>query len=114
MFDNCSGATVCGYATDASGVMVEAVLVTKEVARKTFEVETKTFHKTKVSVAENVSGTVFKMRVNCLLPLAMRTIRLTILEPLLLKQSTLVSRVYTKSLNMKRYLRINSHVAAML
>lgn len=33
------GATVCGYAVDIKGVMVEAVVCDKEVARKAFEQE---------------------------------------------------------------------------
>jgi hypothetical protein len=39
IFRPVSGATVCGYAVDIAGVMVDAVVCEKEVARKAFETE---------------------------------------------------------------------------
>lgn len=47
------GATVCGYAVDVNGRMVDAVLVEKEKARKTYDSEMRNFH-SGVSIVEQV------------------------------------------------------------
>jgi tetratricopeptide (TPR) repeat protein len=76
------GATICGYAADINGVVVDAVVVEKQKAREVFDNETKKFEKKKAALAEQVVGNVFSTSINCTAPLAVRTIKLVFIQPL--------------------------------
>jgi hypothetical protein len=71
------GSYVCGYAIEIGGTMVDAVIVTKEKAQKTFAEETETFQKSTTSIVEKNSN-VFKTKLNCLESKTSRRIRLVI------------------------------------
>lgn len=77
-----SGATICGYAADINGVVVDAVVVEKQKAREVFDNETKKFEKKKAALAEQVVGNVFSTSINCTAPLSVRTIKLVFIQPL--------------------------------
>ncbi|KAH3764445.1 TonB-dependent receptor [Pelomyxa schiedti] len=54
-------ATVCGYAVDVDGQLVEAVVVSKEKARTTFEVEMR--EKRGAAIAEQTTANIFTLRI---------------------------------------------------
>jgi hypothetical protein len=54
------GATVCGYAVDIKGCMVEAVVCDKDLARKAFETEVREKRSGKMSTVERRSYWRFK------------------------------------------------------
>eukprot|EP01122_Echinamoeba_exundans_P015639 TRINITY_DN751_c0_g1_i1.p1 TRINITY_DN751_c0_g1~~TRINITY_DN751_c0_g1_i1.p1 ORF type:complete len:1825 (-),score=361.56 TRINITY_DN751_c0_g1_i1:2120-7570(-) len=78
------GASLCGYAIDIDGTLVEGVIVEKEKARVTFEAEARkeVSHRPTASIAEHVVGNVFKTRVYPLLKLSRRLIRVSYVEEL--------------------------------
>jgi hypothetical protein len=80
----CEGASLCGYAIDIDGTLVEGVIVEKEKARVTFEAEARkeVSHRPTASIAEHVVGNVFKTRVYPLLKLSKRLIRVSYVEEL--------------------------------
>jgi len=83
-----TGATICGYAADINGILVEAVVVEKQKARQVFDNETKKFEKKKAALAEQVVGNVFSTSINCTAPLAIRTIKLVFIQPLKFDEKT--------------------------
>eukprot|EP01114_Cavostelium_apophysatum_P023555 TRINITY_DN890_c0_g1_i4.p1 TRINITY_DN890_c0_g1~~TRINITY_DN890_c0_g1_i4.p1 ORF type:complete len:1759 (-),score=363.22 TRINITY_DN890_c0_g1_i4:29-5305(-) len=75
------GATVCGYAVDIKGIMVEAVVCEKEVARKAFETEVRE-KRSGPAMIEQVAGNVFKTRIYPIPRNGTRTIRLDYMSQL--------------------------------
>ena len=75
-------ATVCGYALDIDGVMVDGVIVEKERARVVFEAEQR--HQADPGLVEAVKGNVYRTRVYPVLAHGSRTMRLRYVVPLLL------------------------------
>jgi hypothetical protein len=81
VFPLVEGSYVCGYAVDIDGVLVDAQIVNKEKARKTYEEESKTFHKSKTSIVEQ-EGNNYKIKFNSILPNSTRQIRISIIDKL--------------------------------
>ena len=74
------GATVCGYALDINGAMVDAVAVEKEAARVAFESEVR--RGVDPGLVEHVRGNVFSTRVYPLPAEGMRTVRVSYVHAL--------------------------------
>jgi hypothetical protein len=75
------GSYVCGYAVDIDGILMDAQIVSKEKAIKTYGEEAKTFHKSKTSIVEQ-EGNVFKIKLNFLPPRGERQMKITIMDKL--------------------------------
>lgn len=74
------GASVCGYALDIDGAMVDAVVVEKEAARVAFEGEVR--RGIDPGLVEHVRGNVYNTRVYPLPAHGTRTVRLSYVHPL--------------------------------
>lgn len=74
------GASVCGYALDIDGAMVDAVVVEKEAARVAFEGEVR--RGIDPGLVEHVRGNVYNTRVYPLPAHDTRTVRLSYVHPL--------------------------------
>jgi len=74
------GATVCGYALDINGVLVDGVVVSKELARVAFETETR--RNVDPGIVEHIQGNLYRTRIYPLPAKGERRIRLTYLTPL--------------------------------
>ena len=74
------GATVCGYALDINGSLVDGVVVKKEKARVAFETETR--RRIDPGIVEHVKGNLYRTRIFPLPPNGNRTIRLSYTMPL--------------------------------
>eukprot|EP01116_Phalansterium_solitarium_P016576 TRINITY_DN3872_c0_g2_i2.p1 TRINITY_DN3872_c0_g2~~TRINITY_DN3872_c0_g2_i2.p1 ORF type:complete len:931 (-),score=218.55 TRINITY_DN3872_c0_g2_i2:13-2805(-) len=70
------GSTVCGYAVDIKGVMVEAAVCEKETARKAFETEVRE-KRAGPAMIESVVGNTFKTRIYPLPRHGTRTVCIT-------------------------------------
>jgi hypothetical protein len=75
------GASVCGYALDINGVLVDGVIVPKEKARVAFETEVR--RKVDPGLVEHVKGNLYRTRIFPLPAKGERRIRLTYITPLL-------------------------------
>jgi hypothetical protein len=75
------GASVCGYALDINGVLVDGVIVPKEKARVAFETEVR--RKFDPSLVEHVKGNLYRTRIFPLPAKGERRLRLTYITPLL-------------------------------
>src|SRR5580704_12882112 len=69
------GATVCGYAIDLDGELVDGVIVAKHEARRILEVEIR--KGVDPGLVEQVQGNVYRTRIYPLPPAGTRTVRLT-------------------------------------
>ena len=100
-------ATVCGYALDVDGQMVDGVVVPKEQARVVFETEQR--RGADPGLVESVRGNVYNTRVYPIPGQGNRTIRLRYVAPLLVDNSgaALVDLPMPEEHLVKRMLRID-------
>ena len=79
------GASVCGYALDVDGVLIDGVVVKKEKARVAFEAETR--RRVDPGLVEHVKGNLYRTRIYPLPARGTRTIRLSYTAPLSISPS---------------------------
>ncbi|KAH3764700.1 actin family [Pelomyxa schiedti] len=106
MFPLGERSTVCGYAVDVDGNLVEAVVVPKDKARAAFESEVR--EKRAAAIAEQVEGNIFRVRIHPFRHGMSRTIKLVITEALEPSLSSATS--YTHTFSVPLHVLSNLHL----
>eukprot|EP01130_Rhizamoeba_saxonica_P004600 TRINITY_DN1874_c2_g2_i3.p1 TRINITY_DN1874_c2_g2~~TRINITY_DN1874_c2_g2_i3.p1 ORF type:complete len:1081 (+),score=239.00 TRINITY_DN1874_c2_g2_i3:725-3967(+) len=76
------GSTLRKYALDIEGTLIDAVIVDKHLATKSYELETRLFSQSKASILENMQGNMYRIKVNNTAPNATRRIKYTYSQPM--------------------------------